>query len=406
MKNSLPGWPSHKIHLDYLFLFFLSFPLGLSFLFAPTENYFVQAASVCMLEAFCICSYCLIKRKTISLPVASDWISAILCFWLVWTIFAAMKSTSQPHSVIRQLEWFVHILFGLCIFTFLRSRLYLTKYLNLIVIVGFFILTVFLVGHWHLSSGSYNFDWVHPPYFVHVRQLTHLAVAVLLLIPVRKKYLWLTLPLLSIAWGVLLWTGGRAGILSVCFGLFVIALLGKQWAILVPHGVAALIGLELSFLFPINDMSVVGIHNAVERTVNGKTMDKVFTGRFSIWETGLKSLKSSPFIGLGPDGFKDLYSIHKWRGSNAHGSWLQFFMEWGIPGGLAFIIIQLRMLWEIWKKRAPIFESDHAAGCFGLLCAYLLLSLVSGVFYYAVSLMLVSYSLAVLFAHIFPEKSV
>ena len=358
-----------------------------------------------MLEAFCLCFFFLSNREPYYVTIEFNWIFIFICFWLVWGVFAAVKSTSQPHSVIRQLEWFVHILFGFCIFTFLRSRPHMVKYLNLIVIIGFFILIAFLVAHWHLTPDPQTFDWIHPPFLVHIRQLSDLAVAAILLIPFKKKYFWAFVPLLSICWGVLFWSGGRAGILSVCFGVLVIAFLGKRWDLLFYHGIAAVIGFQMALFFPINVQRVVGVSAAIERTVNGKTMNSVFSGRFFIWELGLEILKGNWMFGLGPDGFKDLLAIHQRGISNPHGAWLQFLLEWGVPGGLAFVTIKIRMLLKIWRQRVRIFCNDSATGCFGLLAAFLLNSLVSGIFYYSISLMLAYYSLGALFAHMYPEEA-
>ncbi|MBN2429636.1 MAG: hypothetical protein JXK94_14980, partial [Deltaproteobacteria bacterium] len=72
-----------KLYLDYIFLFSLCFPLGLSFLFSPNESYYAQAASVGMLELFCVCLFFFLKEGDDSVTIEKKW-KIVVLFWMVW----------------------------------------------------------------------------------------------------------------------------------------------------------------------------------------------------------------------------------------------------------------------------------------------------------------------------------
>lgn len=391
---------SPHILWDYLFVFSLIFPLGLASFFNPASSLGFKSV-VNLLELVAIGVFFLRGKKN-SLQesgVGLNIYGFIFIFWLIWGVFSVFHASNVPQAAIRQMEWVVHILFGCVIFFFLKEKFDYIRFIYLMPIAGFLVIAVSLVVFWFLTQDPSHYDWLRPPFFTHIRHLTFFAVAVLLLSPPKKERLWVWLPALTVTWGVLFWSGGRAGVLVACFGICLISLLRRQWNLLFYHAAAAFLGFQLSLFFPVY-IKWLGFGSALDRTAGSTGLNKLLSGRPDIWAWSFRSLKGNWLFGIGPEGFRYLIRSQEIRISQPHGTWVQIFLEWGIPGGLAFLLLQVKGLVVIWRNRGKILENDYATGCFALIFGFALFSFVDGVYYHSLPMMLLAYGYAVVFAYI------
>ena len=388
-----------KLFWDYLLVFSLILPLGLASFFNPINSMAFKSV-VALLELTAIGIFFLGRQQESVQPVTRETFNGyalVFTFWMIWGIFSVFNAFEVFFAAIRQVEWMVHLLFGYVIFCFLKENFDYIRFIHLMPIAGFLFITVALVVFWFLTPDPSHHDWLRPPFFTHIRHLTFFAVAVLLLSPPKRERLWIWIPVLTVTWGVLFWSGGRAGILVACFGIGLIVVLRRQWNLLFYHAVAALMGFQLSLLFPVN-IQWLGLGSALERTVGSTGVNELFTGRLDIWRWSLQSLKGHWLFGIGPEGFRYLIRSQEIGISQPHGTWVQILLEWGIPGAVAFLILQVKALVEIWRKRGKILENDYATGCFALIFGFALFSFVDGVYYHSLPMMLLAYGYAVVWA--------
>ena len=395
---------SRQSFLNYLFIFSLCLPLGLASFFHPGNSLMFKSV-VSMLELLSIALFFLRAQKSEIQPVdvRLNIYGLIFIFWLVWGVFSVTNSNHVFYASIRQMEWMVHILFGYVVFRFLKENFESIRYIHLIPIVGFFLIAVSLVVFWFLTPNPQDYNWLRPPFFTHIRQITYFAVAALLLLPVKKDRFWMWLPVLTVIWGVLFWSGGRAGILSACFGICLVAGLRRQWSLIFYHAIAAFLGFQLSLLFSVN-IKWLGLNSALKRTANSVDINKLLSNRPVIWEWSMNALKNNLMFGVGPEGFRFLMKSQEWKISQPHGTWLQIFLEWGIPGALAFFILQVKGLQKIWQNRSQLLQNDYAAACFAMVFSFVLFSLVDGLYYHSIPMILLAYAYAVIFALIYHKQ--
>ena len=116
------------------------------------------------------------------------------------------------------------------------------------------------------------------------------------------------------------------------------------------------------------------------------------TLRINYYKDGLKLWKTSPFVGLGGEGFKLCYQSvqdKSYISSEAHSGFIQSLVETGIIGEISYVLIQIMALWLCFA----LFKTDNTN------IAYLLsiLSLyIMGTFDLIFSFAVVTYILAVL----------
>lgn len=154
------------------------------------------------------------------------------------------------------------------------------------------------------------------------------------------KLLW-TLPMILMLTGIYL-TQSRGGLLAMLAGLGIlfVARFGVKKAALL--GVVSLIPLLLLF----------GGHRT-----NISTDDDSARSRVQLWSDAIVGLRAHPFTGLGA-GMMDEYA-----GQVAHNSFLQFYVEQGLPGGFLFFLSWYVAVWGVLRlrlKRITVVDEDLA----------------------------------------------
>ena len=113
--------------------------------------------------------------------------------------------------------------------------------------------------------------------------------------------------------------------------------------------------------------------------------NRITSGRVDMWKSAYQLFEKSPLVGAGPDSYR--YDDVKAYGEHAHSIVFQYLAEWGIFGSALFYLLLLSILWPALKQlmRSKKYETELLI-CLVPLTSLLMLSLTSGVFYVAQSL--------------------
>ncbi len=124
----------------------------------------------------------------------------------------------------------------------------------------------------------------------------------------------------------------------------------------------------------------------------------VFTsssGRIAIWKSSVELAMQHPLRGNGPDGFRVSAIGHSFRGiSQSHNLFFQAFVELGFPGLILVCWFLYRTitprLRELWKNRNASGAEAGGVLLFAMLLGFMGMSLVEGLFYHPISLVIFS----------------
>ena len=99
--------------------------------------------------------------------------------------------------------------------------------------------------------------------------------------------------------------------------------------------------------------------------------------RFELWSTAVRMLFSHPLLGVGPDNFRfsygDYLDLEEWDHTlHSNHMYLEFFAGSGVPGGIFFLWLCLRVLAQLKSARVKTGETHDAlwmsmaAGCLAI----------------------------------------
>ncbi len=398
-------------HLDiYNIIFCLSLTttIAISPLFNPGFQPSQHRLIISCLEFFTIFTFFIKGYKFQPASALPTYIKLILILWCFSSLLSMFFSYSNiPTAASRQTEWFIHLFFGWTIYSLLIQKNNLRFFIqslpviaSLLVIIGFFIF-------WFYNPAAPNHDWASPPFFINIRHLSHLAVAALLLIPfIHKKIFFYTVPLTCLLWALIIWSGGRSGILAAAIAITTVTFLTRNWQQFLYQLIAFFVGSYLSTLNPIIYSDIFKIINQQATTLS-LDLDRILSGRITIWSYSLEHLLNNPIFGAGIERFKIISHQNGHPGFyHPHNFIIQFLLEWGVIGGSAFLFIILKSHLVMWKHRNIFFKDDLTTSTFSMYIAFFLISLFSGIYYFSYSILLLVTCNALLFSrlHLFKEK--
>ena len=381
----------------------LVLPLGLPVFFhtGETFDFRVAVSSFELIFIFFFAFFYLEKASQYELPRHEVLVFAL---WVICTVISVALSDHYAPATMRQWEWFTQILFAFCLWAFLKNNQNLIIYAHLIVIAGFLLLCAGLVFYWNILPDPYHYDWVGMmPHFINIRHFTHYCAALVILsafflLSDSTKYGHLagSFLLLSICWGFLFWTGGRAGIGSAAIGLFILYLLSgnKKKHVLVMILLSCFAGYLLSDIFAVEIRSL-GLFNSIKRT----SLDNFLAARIELWQFSLKWIQACPFFGLGPDGFR-FFPDADFIFHHPHNTLVQLTLDWGVPGILLFVYLQYRLMLRAVKKFSREkrgWLKGIKVAAFSWIAASVIYGLADGIYYFAIPLTLTAYSFAMIF---------
>jgi O-antigen ligase len=288
------------------------------------------------------------------------------------------------------------------------------------ILTGFFLVSLGVVVYWNLLPDPENYDWVTMmPHFTNIRNFGDYAAAGVILMSVgtvriqekvvrfQPSLLFFAL-LLSVAFGFLFWSGGRGSILAVATGLLWLVFWGAQKGtrgqFVVITGLSAAVGWFFSFFFAVQNI-FLGLLNSFGRTIGASSLDRLLSGRLSLWKVALEKINppdGNLFFGHGPDVFRlqtDFPGIIQ-----PHNFFIQALLEWGLPGTVFFSLLLVALYKRCWNQAAGNKETTSELyhypllGAQALWVSYFFLGLIDGAFYHALPLTILAVCAAIIFA--------
>ena len=341
-----------KPTLLFIAFFLLIFVSSLSGTRAALET----ADLIMNYEFIFIALYLVIERKDLGTLFSINdnrLITSLFFIWMISVLLSFYLSpynlNEKPQAVLRLVQTFMHV--GL--FFIVRDYLIhynpdINKILSSIYIGIVITIFVFIYNLYGTQLAYESREWfVNPILNSHIRHTGYQATAavalsmVLILSYHSKKQLLLIYCLNIATWSFLFWLGGRGSILSIWMTALILILILKYLNIrLLPYLkhviIFSLLGIFIAEIFAIFQWN--GILQSFERTTSPETVNRLTSGRLEIWIRVIESMKDQTLLGLGSQSF--YYRPNRiWEIVQPHSVVFQFWIEWGIIGGISFLAL-------------------------------------------------------------------
>lgn len=372
-------------------------------LIVPVPGPEFRRGLVCVMELLFVLPYTLSLARRENFVVLSPVAGALFAAWLIAAAVSVGLSPYPFPALARQAEWLCHITFAASLWHFLRNNRSYTRWALGFVIGGvcLTILIVFLA--WLGDPDNATLHWRrYLPLFTHIRHFGYYVLAGLLLAQLwgadehaRSATVIITVPILAILWGALIWTGGRGAFVAAMIGLVATMALapGRRWVMAGINTVAISVGSVIAVIMSAGRPEL-GWHRILSR-VGGDVAGGFATGRLNFWSLAFENFAANPIFGLGPDAYR--YMQPKIFGSHPHNVVLQFLTDYGVIGasmfGLMAVILLASILRRASDRRGDIRPERVVA--LSVLIAFLANSLLDGNLYHALPLMIVGATVAV-----------
>ena len=233
--------------------------------------------------------------------------------------------------------------------------------------LSFFYLFIFLLG----PEFSSQMWFASPPLAIHIRDVGNLAavcavvgVVFLLYSDSSKRVYVLTFALVLSAWTLLVWTGGRTGIVSSLLTSITVIICTLKYSSVKFYKYVALVFCVLGAFILANELSVFEwngfqrVSASVEavQSISGDSASvDLTTGRSKMWALSINAMLASPWLGLGPNGY--FFIPERFYGDQPHNLIIQFLVEWGFLGAIPFILLLLYCAYFGIKQLPGRFEN-------------------------------------------------
>ena len=311
----------------------------------------------------------------------------LLLLFFLWSIFSLghvlLASLPAGHKTLALIRYVTYLLFS--VLTFAIARFVMVSKLShvhvyLCYMAGTVVLALILLAIYQMGGAAGAKNWgMHPPVGTHVRMMGIAAsvsiwVAVMVLLWRRYSSL-IPQVLLSLALftcsSFLVWTGSRASLLLVICTMSVgIVLLAQYRGLSKKHLFLVLMILLMSLPMAsyVSVFSWNGLHRMVQTSVlpadesdssvaAEATADQLTSGRMTIWRLSWREVKRSPWLGLGPYGYFFIPDRPRMY-DHPHNLFLQFSLEWGLPGCMLLLALIAGLLWYGLKRVPEAFRQE------------------------------------------------
>lgn len=318
----------------------------------------------------------------------------IISLWLTWSAFSTIIGDYPWGGIVRWSELLTNIIFGLCLYLLIQERPQFRNLALYSIILSLIFSLIIYLGLWFTLENPYIYEWVATsPFFNNIRHYGYfIATALPLgywLLEKNNNQKCLALVYLSLAWGLLFWSGGRGALLGVLIATALYFLISPKNIKWVAPSIA--IGAILSQFFIVQSNSLNLFHalswfsSADEATLNDISANriKIYTDSIIYW------WHNSPFFGMGADAFR--YIKPSINGiSQPHSIIIQLVFSYGIIGFLIPILLFSALTFSILRS-----NSRQAKVIYLCIISATGHALTDGVFYHAYSLLILSTLIAI-----------
>ena len=382
--------------VGYHFLFVLAMQLAMP---AARSIAMTKAAYMAMELAFIAAAFAWPRLRPPALSISRPlrWAGGL---WLVTWILAGLQTQNPAMALLHSVEWLIHGAFALAVWAWSRDNADRAGGLVSAIRRGFVVYAALLIAFFLALDDPLDYAWQNGfPVFLNVRHLGYFALGVLLLgyqplvgqKPLATARLLGTLAFLTLAWGVLFWTGSRGAVLAAAatiaaYGVFFAA--GNRARLAWVTLAAAGIGLFAGALFPVADPSL-GAHRLLSFLAVGSDIQNIqsvhqfSSGRLAMWQDAWQLLMQNPATGLGPDQYM-LATEPDFRGFvHPHNLFLQFALAWGLAGAALALFLGGCLLRRLAAGARRSDETGVAPAALLAVLAVLLHALIDGTLYHS-----------------------
>ena len=336
--------------------------------------------------------------------------------WLASVFLATIFAEYPAAAMLSLVSWMTHALFAMAALYLFRMWRdidhpdVITAFSNAMPVgAALYVLTIAIFMA--VVGTSADFDWMSSqPGFPHIRHSGYflmpamaLSTGMIATCSGRQKFLHTVL--LAISFGFAIWIGSR-GPLMAYFVMLAAAMLvfrsmrnPKTLGYIAMAVVAATL---LSQALPTPDHDAF---NVVARLLGLKsgTAEELSTGRTEFWRQTWHAIMAQPFIGHGGGQFRLQVPVAVATFNHPHDSVLQFAYEWGLIGAGAILSLLALAIFKL--GRIAIADANGLLAPFLALFSMAVFSLIDGVFYYNLPIMLFLTCAAAIVARAKPAHS-
>lgn len=318
--------------------------------------------------------------------------------WIANVALATMLANDPAAAIVSGAKWLLHGLFAISLWHISKRwpANWATTFANALP-VGTAVFAVMIISFVLINGVDADYDWVSSlPGFPHIRHpgyflMPAMAVSTWMIFKSTGRSRYLQAGLLALNFGFTVWIGSRGP--SIVYALLLVPALlifakifaGNKIASLALATLAFFAGVLLSQSIPAPNN---GMFNALSR-FEGKqntSVESFSSGRTNIWQQTITAVRYQPWIGHGGDQFRKQMPIAQNTYNHPHNSVLQFAYEWGIIG--AFSLIALLAILAVRSLKATVKDPEAKLGMFFAASSMAFFSLIDGVFYYNLPIML------------------
>lgn len=297
-----------------------------------------------------------VKSAILALP------KSIIFLLGIWLSFALIALFSRPdglaNAAIILMRYMVHGLFlaALIHLAATSSDFKLHRWLSILTLgaVAYVaLLAIFCI----MIPDPANFPWVKRlPSGTNIRHISNiiglLAIApITLLLTSGKSIRWRYIVALIIIIAFTAWTGSRATLLGLVFGVAAGLFIIRQATAIknvVITGSAAIVGVAASLLIPAPN-SYFGV---IRMFMASSKQDDPSTGRWQLWANTCAQISESKWLGHGAGRFRnDMDALYGTQLNHPHNLILQYIYDWGVLGGGAGLLLIAIIGLTIWRTR-------------------------------------------------------
>ena len=336
-----------------------------------------------------------------------------LSSWLLLLCISTFFADANPGvAILGAGIWFVHLLFAIAILYLVRDtglEALLLEKLTIILSTAAAVAGLVVYVFANAKGLDGDIEWVsYLPGFANIRHTGYIfapAIAISLASIAAKptEFVKTHMLLIIVNSALLLWLGSRGAVFGILVA-FVVCLVCfsemRSIRFLSRAAFAAISGAILSILAPLPQHGAFG---ALQRFWNTSPGTAEFSsGRLSFWVEAWELIVQRPLVGYGPFQFQFVSRNAAGVFKHPHNSILQFLFDWGMIGGLSFLVlIGLAVYAAFFTARSPSYVKLLSVMGFTTMFAY---SLLDGLFFYAYPIALSIVFLAIPIATGFPWK--
>jgi|GEM_PF-3478548 len=360
--------------------------------------YFAANGHISLFQVLCVSTLILNGREDGVLLRPGNMALVCIALWLGVAVLTAFQATVPLHAWIKTDQYVIHLIFALALIPYFQSRQDVLKPLMLALICGFAFYSLVMVIRFQglTALEMEQLSW-NMPGFSNVRTLGfYAAVAVMIangLLFCRRE----TIPrggqalfilCLIWSWGLLLWTGSRGAVLSLCAAALIMVFFAKRsgyWRVLGVNLLAILLGAVAAFFVPV-DHGSFGLQRFFIGTYADATVNQISSGRLEIWTEALSLWAQQPLLGYGSGQSRFLIEATQGVFAQPHNVVINAIFSWGLMGGIPYLLFMAMVILK------PLIALRHMDGltlaAFGGAFVLALNAAIDGSLYHAFPLLL------------------